>query len=265
MSKAIAEKAQAGLPSADVLDLLAGHEGEGLDYDSSELQIPFIRVIQALSPQIKKNDPAYIPGASMGDIFNTVTGEYWEGDTGITVVPCYQETKYLKFKPREQGGGFMGELAKDNPDISRTTRKGAKEILPDGMELVKSDQHYCLIVGGEGVPSFGIIDMKSSSMKISRRWKTQIKMLSMKHPKTGLIVSPPLFGTQWLLSVNEESNDQGSWYNWAVANAGFVKDKELCEAAMNFRKSIMAGESKAVAEDVAGAGASAASTEEAPF
>jgi hypothetical protein len=74
-----------------------------------------------MSPQIKKSDPAFIAGASQGDVFNTVTGQYWEGEEGITVVPCYQETKYLKFKPREQGGGFMGELRKDDPDISRAT------------------------------------------------------------------------------------------------------------------------------------------------
>jgi hypothetical protein len=232
------------------MDLLAGHEGEGLDYDTSELQIPFIRIIQAMSPQIKKSDPAFIAGASQGDVFNTVTGESWDGEGGITVVPCYQETKYLKFKPREQGGGFMGELRKDDPDVSRTQRSGAKEILPDGNELVKSDQHYCIVVDEDGVPGFGIVDMKSSALKVSRRWKTQLKMLTVKHPKTGQLVSPPLFGTQWKLSVVEESNDQGSWFNWTVANAGFVQDKELLEAAMNFRKSIMAGEAKAVAEDV---------------
>jgi len=205
-SKEVAAKAEAGLPSADVMDLLAGHEGEGLDYDTSELQIPFIRIIQAMSPQIKKSDPAFISGASQGDVFNTVTGEYWEGEGGITVVPCYQETKYLKFKPREAGGGFMGELRKDDPDVSRTTRSGAKEILPDGNELVKSDQHYVIVVDEDGVPGFGIVDMKSSGLKVSRRWKTQLKMLTVKHPKTGQLVSPPLFGTQWKLSVVEESH-----------------------------------------------------------
>lgn len=263
MTKAVAEKAEAGLPSADVLDVFAGHEGEGLDYDTSELQIPFIRLIQALSPQIKKTDPAFIPGASMGDIFNTVTGDHWSGEDGIVVVPCYQETKYLKFKPREQGGGFMGELAKDDPDISRTTRSGAKEILPDGNELVKSDQHYVIVVDEDGVPSFGIVDMKSSGLKVSRRWKTQVKMLTIKHPKTGKLVSPPLFGTKWKLSVVEESNDQGSWYNWTINNAGFVEDKDLLEAAMNFRKSIQDGEAKAVAEDVVDEPHS--ETETAPF
>jgi len=262
-TKAVAAKAEAGLPSADILDIFAGHEGEGLDYDTSDLQIPFIRIIQAMSPQVKKSDPSFIAGASQGDVFNTVTGQFWPSEEGITVIPCYQETKYLKWRPREQGGGFLGELSKDDPDLSRTQRSGAKEILPDGNELVKSDQHYVLVVDEDGIPGFGIVDMKSSALKVSRRWKTQLKMLTVRHPKTGELKSPPLFGTQWKLSVVEESNDQGSWFNWSVSNDGYVQDKELLDAAMNFRKSIMAGEAKAVAEDVADT--HHAETEEAPF
>jgi hypothetical protein len=49
-----------------------------------------------------------------------------------------------------QGGGFMGELSKDDPDVARAQRSGAKEILPDGNELVKSDQHYCILVDEDG-------------------------------------------------------------------------------------------------------------------
>lgn len=248
-SKAVAQKGTTELALADdVLDIFASNEGAGLDYDTNDLQIPFIRVIQALSPQIKKSDPAYIEGASQGDIFNTVTGQHWDGEEGVTVIPCYQETKYLKFKPREQGGGFMGELAKDDPDISRTQRSGSKEILPDGNELVKSDQHYCLVLDEDGIPGFGIVDMKSSGLKVSRRWKTQLKMLTVKI--NGELKSPPIFGTQWKLSVVEESNDMGSWFNWTTANNGYVQDTDVLKAAVAFRKSIMSGEAKAIAEEV---------------
>jgi len=261
--KAVAEKAKAGLPSADVMDLMIETQGEGIDFDTSELQIPFIRIIQAMSPQIKKSDPSFIAGAGQGDIFNTVTGQYWSGEDGITVVPCYQETKYLKFKPREQGGGFMGELKKDDPDISRTQRTGSKEILPDGNELVKSDQFYVIVVGDDGIPAFGIIDMKSSSLKVSKRWKTQMTVFREKHPQTGELVQPAMFAVQWRLSVVEESNDQGSWFNWTVANEGLIQDTDLFLAAKSFRESIMKGEAKAVAEDVVEGHEPA--TEEAPF
>ena len=247
--KAVAEKQEAGLPSTEVLDELFSYEGEGLDYDTSELQIPFIRVIQALSPQIKKSDSAYINGASMGDLFNTVTNQYWAGEEGIVVIPCYQETKYLKFGPRNAGGGFMGELSKDDPQIAQARRDGGKEILPDGNELVKSDQHYCLILDEDGVPGFGIVDMKSTQLKISRRWKTMATMQSVK-TKTGELKRPPIFGTMWRLKTVEESNDMGSWFNYTVEKVGFVNDKDLLDAAVQFRKSIQSGESKAVAEQI---------------
>ena len=68
---------QANLP-ANIMDDIFATAGEGVDYDTSELQIPFVRVIQALSPQVKKNDPAFIKNASAGDVFNTVTGQNWE-------------------------------------------------------------------------------------------------------------------------------------------------------------------------------------------
>ena len=39
--KEISQKSD-NLPSADVMDLIAEDAGVGLDYDTSELQIPFI-------------------------------------------------------------------------------------------------------------------------------------------------------------------------------------------------------------------------------
>ena len=55
MSKEV-KKAEDNLPSADVMSLVSTYEGVGLDYDTSELQIPFIRILQALSPEINKRD-----------------------------------------------------------------------------------------------------------------------------------------------------------------------------------------------------------------
>ena len=89
----------------DLLDEITASAGEGTTFDSSEMQIPFIRIIQALSPQVQKKDPAFIAGADQGDAFNTVTNEHWNGDDGLIVVPCYQETKFLEFVPRDSGGG----------------------------------------------------------------------------------------------------------------------------------------------------------------
>ena len=86
MNNAVANKKNAEL-STDVMALINESTGEGTVFDSSELQIPFIRLIQAMSPQLSKKKTEYIEGASQGDAFNTVTKELWDGEKGLTVIP----------------------------------------------------------------------------------------------------------------------------------------------------------------------------------
>ncbi len=243
---------------SNILDDILETAGEGVDYETSELQIPFIRVIQALSPQIKKSDAAFIKGAEQGDLFNTVTGEVWKGEEGINVIPCYQETKHFEFTPRDQGGGFVGELPAGDPNILKTTRQGAKETLPSGNELVKSDQHYCMVLNKDGSAQPAIVDMKSTQLKISRRWKTQIAMQKIPD-KNGVMRTPALFATIWNLKTVEESNDMGTWYNYTIEKVDLVKDKNLFIDAKNFRSSVESGAAKAVPEEVV------TESDEAPF
>ena len=47
-------KAKGTAVSADLMDDIFESAGEGASFDSSEMQIPFVRLVQALSPQINK-------------------------------------------------------------------------------------------------------------------------------------------------------------------------------------------------------------------
>lgn len=248
MSTAVAKKQNTEV-STEVLDDIFDHAGEGAAFDSSEMQIPFVRVLQALSPQLNKKKPEYIEGASQGDLFNTVTAQHWGGDEGIVVIPCFQTTKYLEFVPRDLGGGFKGEIPSTSPSLQQTTRQGSKEILPNGNELVKSDQHFCLVVEPDGTFQPAVIDMKSTQLKVSRRWKTQIAMQKIKNTKSGAMITPPVFATMWKLTTTEESNDQGSWNNYLVERIGLVENRDLLLEAKAFRDSIMAGQVKAAPEE----------------
>jgi hypothetical protein len=265
MNTAVA-KAKETAVSTEVLDDIFEYAGEGASFDSSEMQIPFVRLLQALSPQLNKKKSEYIEGASAGDAFNNVTNQYWDGETGIKVIPCFQTTKYLEFVPRDMGGGFKGEIPANSPLLQQTTRSGSKEILPSGNELVKSDQHFCLIVEEDGSFQPVVIDMKSTQLKVSRRWKTQIAMQKVKNPKTGELKTPPVFATMWRLYSVEESNDQGSWGNWQVERIGLVENRDLLLEAKSFRDSIAAGEVKAAPEtDQTMGGSSNRGDDEIPF
>lgn len=132
-------------------------------------------------------------------------------------------------------------------------------------ELVKSDQHYCLVLDDEGGFQPAVIDMKSSQLKVSRRWKTQIAMQKVKHPKTGAMVTPAVYATMWRLSTTEESNDQGTWGNYTVAKVDLVSNRDILMEAKAFRESIMAGEVKAAADPEHTSTGNQGSEEDIPF
>ena len=134
--------------SADVMDDIFETAGEGASFDSSEMQIPFVRIAQAMSPQLSKKKPEFIEGASQGDVYNTVTSQYWDGEEGIVVIPCYQTTKYLEFIPREQGGGFQGEIPANDPVLKT-------EASPPGRNA--GTQTVCVGTGLKIGPGPGIV------------------------------------------------------------------------------------------------------------
>jgi hypothetical protein len=52
----------------------------------------------------------------------------------------------------------------------------------------------------------------------------------------------------WRLNTLQESNDQGTWYNWSVTKHGLVQTKEILSEAKLFREQVMKGAVKAVDE-----------------
>ena len=202
---------------ANLMDDLFDSAGQGMEtITADDMQIPFLRILQPLSPQLLKTDPKFIKGASAGDIFNTVTGQYWEADEGLVVLMCAYTTKFLEFQLRETGGGFMGELSADDPDIRKTERNGSIEMLPNGNELVRSAQFLVLGVDADGSTSQMICDMKKTQMKIAKQWNTRRAGLKIEHPTNGMF-NPPMWSVPWRLTSVQESNDKGSWFNYAVA------------------------------------------------
>lgn len=211
---AVAEKNTTAV--ANIMDDLFEAAGQGREAIGAEdMQIPFLRILQPLSPQLLKTDPKFIKGASAGDLFNTVTGDYWEADSGVKVLVCAFQTKFLEFGLRESGGGFMGELDPNSPDIRQTTRNGANEMLPSGNELVRSAQYLVLAYDADGMTSQLVCDMKKTQMKVSKQWNTRRNGLKVMHPTKGLF-NPPTWATPWTLTTVQESNDKGSWFNFAV-------------------------------------------------
>ena len=74
---------------------------------SQDMAIPFLRILAQLSPQVNKRDGAYVEGAEAGMMFNTVANKVYDGEQGVTVIPCYYNRRYVEWAPREKGGDTL--------------------------------------------------------------------------------------------------------------------------------------------------------------
>jgi len=118
------------------------YSGTGFgEVGADDLSIPFLRILAQLSPQVNKQDGAYVQGAEAGMMFNTVLNETYDGEKGIHVVPCHYNRRLVEWKQREQGGGYVGSYLPDDPIKDTTTQnERGQDMLPNGNILTNTAQ-----------------------------------------------------------------------------------------------------------------------------
>lgn len=154
-----------------------GQENVGMN----DITIPRLDVLQDLSPQAKKRDPAYIEGAEAGMLFNTVSAILY-GDK-VFFVPVYFKVEWLIWKLQSDGGGFNGSFESEAEAKAefQTQGYGDKTHKVNGVdtmsyEIVDTAQHFGLIVGADGKVEQIVCSMSKSKMKVSRQLNTLCKM-----------------------------------------------------------------------------------------
>lgn len=234
----VAKKKETALAVIDN-SVFEGDAHDGMDNISSEdVALPFLKVLSQLSPELET-----VEGAKAGMIYNTVTGEVYDGVAGIKVVPCHYERKYIEWTPRGQGSGAPVAVHPATSDImTKTFRKSgeSKDYLENGNYIENSAQHYVLIVDDAGNASPALIVMKATQLKKSRKWNSMMMTLKL-NGKNGPF-TPPSYSHVYRLMTTKESNDKGSWYGWEVERVGPVEDATVYATAKSFSLSVKQGE-----------------------
>lgn len=236
-------------PKANGLSLIGGIDleqfaGAGLqEVKATDLAIPFLRILAQLSPQVNKRDGAYVQGAEAGDIYHTVSNTAFKGAEGITVVPCYFQHRYLEWKPREKGGGFVGSHRADDA-IVKTTRRDDRgnDVLPNGNLLVNTYQFFVLLLTEEG-PQRCMIAMSSSQVTKAKKWLTVMESQTFRS-SSGNLLTYPMFYNKYKLVTVPQQNDKGSWYGWEIQKIGPLEEGEahIFQMGAQFMKAISAGD-----------------------
>jgi hypothetical protein len=196
----------------------AGSEEVG----SKDMILPRVDVIQALSPQIKKSDASFIPGAEQGQIFNTVTGQIY--GSSVTFVPVLFRKEWVVWKLKSAGGGFCGAFQ---------TQQEAEQVRlampnPDDHEAVETHQHFAMLLTDHG-PEEAVFSMSKSKLKVSRALNTLIQIAGVDR-----------FAKAYRLDAVEATSDKGDFWSYKAHPVGFVS-KELYERGQNLYDMIKAG------------------------
>ena len=236
----VAEKKTAGLPT----NMFEDDAAKGLGQIGQEdLALPFLKILGQLSPEVNKRDGKYVEGAEPGMIYNSVSGDLYDGVKGIDVIPCFYKLEYIEWKDRGDGPGAPVAIYDSSSDIMSKTKPDAnyKDRLPNGNYVEKTASHFVVVTGDS--PSTALISMKSTQLKISRKWNSMMSGIKMKGAN-GLF-TPASFSHIYKLKTTQMSNDKGTWFGWEVSKVGPVTDESLYGQAKSFSENISKGNVKA--------------------
>ena len=236
----VAEKKSAGLPS----NMFEDDAAKGLGAIGQEdLALPFLKILGQLSPEVNKRDGKYVEGAEPGMIFNSVSGELYDGVKGIDVIPCFYKLEYIEWKDRGEGLGAPVAIYDSSSDIMSKTTPDAnyKDRLPNGNYIEKTASHFVMITNPTAATA--LISMKSTQLKISRKWNSMMSGIKMKGANG--MFTPASFSHIYKLKTTQMSNDKGTWFGWEVSKVGPVTDKGLYDQAKGFSENISKGSVKA--------------------
>ena len=199
----VVKKEKGGALAASIFesDAAAGLSNIGHE----DLALPFLKILGQLSPETNKRDGKYVEGAEPGMIYNSVTGDICRAPAGALQI--------------SRGADY-------------------KDRLPSGNYVEKTASHFIIVA--EKNPSTALIAMKSTQLKVSRKWNSMMQSIKLKG-KNGLF-TPASFSHIYNLRSVQQSNDKGTWFGWDISKVGMVEDASLYQQAKKFYESVSKGD-----------------------
>ena len=247
-------------PKTDIAAYGAYEDFAGAGFEnhtSDDYSIPFLQILQALSPQLLEND-----SLRQGMIINTVTGEVFDGKKGIAFIPAFTTHEYVEWKPRDQGGGFVG-THDINSELVAHAKDSSAEYghykTPDGNDLIETFYVYGIAIDDDGNQTEAVLAFSSTKIKKYKGWMTKAKTIQITLPD-GRRIPAPLFAHRYRLKTVSEKNNHGQFFNWDAitfdgANAmeaRLLPDNPLFQAAVNIKKLLETGKARAAYESQTG-------------
>ena len=257
VTKTPTERAVAQLGEGLDLSMVEAAAGLGNDDLSvADVAMPYLAILQGLSPQANPGDARYVEGATAGMLYDTVAQEVFPGlkpkketdrPVGLLLVPCYYERKYVEWKTRESGGGWVADYDADSDILNFTMKndKGKPVMKQTGNLIVETAYHYVLWMNPEEESwGQGVFPMKSTALRYNKKWNNDL--VTTKVP--GTQIRAPRFLFPYRLTTFAESKNNNTWFSPWLEREPQTVSGPLYAQAKGFAELIASGTLKRGAE-----------------
>jgi hypothetical protein len=232
---------------------IAQDSGAGLEgADKDSFAIPFLRILQALSPQCTEGDGARIPEAKPGFLFNTVTKEVWDGQAGLDFYPVAFERKFLRWAPRGSAQTYLGAI---DPEVAAQMEFDGEiqrhegrlyfphdgQVNPKKCDLLTDTRFHYGLIGENGSSKVARVLLALASTQIKRSKQLMAILNESRIMAGGRLVTPPTWVNRIALKTRFEQNDEGSWHSVEFTPNGHITEEEIYQAGKSFHTAIAAG------------------------
>jgi len=231
--------------SNKVLELAKKNAGAGTSSDASDNIVPFIYVLQSLSPVALPKNPAYIEGAEAGDFWlKNAPDPIVKADEGFEFQPVSFSKCWIQWKPER--GGFVAKHATKPAEAEWVEDKkgNGQWEMPNG-DIVQETREVAGLVLGMGAPMPYVITFKGSGHTVAKSWNTTCR--NKVDPDDGFVW--PCYAFSYRLTTQYRSNDKGDWY---IVKVDEGEDLRGDEAAFTrghvLQKAFESGEKRAADE-----------------
>ena len=183
---------------------MGGGQGVLGNIDPKDLILPRIELGQAMSPSVQegKNKP--------GDIYNSITNEVYPSP--IHIIPVKNEKNFIKWIPRDQGGGILYRTDDpQDPKVLEDTKWGDDGSKPSCTAYLN---FLCIIRG---------VEMPVVASFHDTGYQTGRRLLTMMAMNGGQVRS-------YVLGATVKTNAFGKFFVYTVEQGGPVDDDELQRA-----------------------------------
>jgi len=207
---------------------VSGMGTENLDSGSA---LPFVRILQDLSPQLKSNKDEYVEGSKAGDLFFNKTKCVLANP--LNIIPVYTKAVYTRWIPRNKGGGYVAShplTVVSDPSYEKGRERQYDEWL--GENELRYTSYWFILAEIDGSWEEAIIPFTSSQLKVSRKLTGDINRFRYEQDKS---IIPPLFAQKWQLkTVMETSKNNDDYWNFEISDnvvLDFEADEDLLTLA----------------------------------